>query len=131
MKFSPQPVSLAAQPIERIRPNKEKKSTMHTQHKEKLNCSRVLRQKLSSGRPCIPALPGTHNWLASPLWTALLNSPCNYTAYYDVTSYIITILEVWVGLSHVRFNTPCCPYPCAHGTDSQPCTQTPPLPNVH
>ena len=79
-----------------------------------------MRQKLSSGRPCIPALPGTHNLLASPL-TALLTSP------FIITSYIIAILEVWTDLLHVHLYTPCRPHPCAHGTDSQPCTQTPPL----
>eukprot|EP00983_Pelagomonas_calceolata_P040704 1137740-Pelagomonas_calceolata.AAC.3 len=33
---------------------------------KKANGSRVVAHKLSSGCPCIPALPGTHNWLASP-----------------------------------------------------------------
>eukprot|EP00983_Pelagomonas_calceolata_P018999 597597-Pelagomonas_calceolata.AAC.1 len=36
----------------------------HTQCNEKLSCSRFIGQQLSSGRPCIPALPGTHNRLA-------------------------------------------------------------------
>jgi len=54
---------------------------------KKVSCSRVMGQKLSSGRPCIPALPGTHNLFASPL-TALLTTP------FIITSYIIAILEV-------------------------------------
>ena len=58
----------------------------HPHHTEKVSCSRVMGQKVSSGRPCIPALPGTHDLLASPL-TALLTSP------FIITSYI-TILEV-------------------------------------
>ena len=91
---------------------------LRTHHTEKLSCSRVMGQKLSSGRPCIPALPGTHNLLASPL-TALLTSP------FIVTSYIIAILEVWTDLLHVHLYTPCRPHPCAHGTDSQPCTDPP------
>eukprot|EP00983_Pelagomonas_calceolata_P043230 1138821-Pelagomonas_calceolata.AAC.1 len=82
-------------------------------------------QKLGSGRPCIPALPATHNRLASPQ-TALLTSPSNNTMY------VVTILEVWIGLLHLCIYTPCYPHPCAHGTDSQPCTKPPPvLPNLN
>eukprot|EP00983_Pelagomonas_calceolata_P052457 1142854-Pelagomonas_calceolata.AAC.1 len=45
-----------------------------------MDYSRVMGQKLSSGRPCMPALPGTHNWLVSPQ-TALLASSCNNATY--------------------------------------------------
>eukprot|EP00967_Tisochrysis_lutea_P095649 scaffold139622_cov19-Tisochrysis_lutea.AAC.1 len=41
-----------------------------------MSCSRVKGQKLSSRSPCVPALPGTYNWISSP-HTVLLTSPCN------------------------------------------------------
>eukprot|EP00983_Pelagomonas_calceolata_P033152 1038086-Pelagomonas_calceolata.AAC.1 len=63
-----------------------------------------MRQKLSSGSQCIPALPGTHNWHASPQ-TALLISQSNNALY------IVTIPEV--GLV-------CCSFAC-----------TPPVARTH
>eukprot|EP00983_Pelagomonas_calceolata_P001597 53467-Pelagomonas_calceolata.AAC.3 len=71
---------------------------LHTQHNEKLIRGKVMGQKLSSGRPYIPALPGTHNWLVCPQ-TALLSSPSNNALY------VVTILEVWIGLLHLCIYT--------------------------
>eukprot|EP00983_Pelagomonas_calceolata_P032741 1026021-Pelagomonas_calceolata.AAC.5 len=70
-------------------------------------CSRVMEQKPSNRCPCIPALPGTHNWLASSQ-TALLCSPCNDTLY------VVTVLEVWITLLHVCLYAPPCPHLYTH-----------------
>eukprot|EP00983_Pelagomonas_calceolata_P076114 1153281-Pelagomonas_calceolata.AAC.5 len=68
----------------------------------------------------MPALPGTHNWLASPQ-TAIPTPPINKTLY------LVTIMEVRNGLLHVCLHTPRGPHPCACGTDSESCTQVPPF----
>eukprot|EP00983_Pelagomonas_calceolata_P071021 1151022-Pelagomonas_calceolata.AAC.5 len=36
---------------------------LHTQCNELVSCNKVVGQKLSSERSCIPALPGTQDWL--------------------------------------------------------------------
>eukprot|EP00983_Pelagomonas_calceolata_P048643 1141146-Pelagomonas_calceolata.AAC.5 len=58
-------------------------------------------QKVSSGHPCIPALLGTHNWLANAQ-TALPTPPSNNTPN------TVSILEVWVVLLYLYLCTPCC-----------------------
>eukprot|EP00983_Pelagomonas_calceolata_P132597 1161884-Pelagomonas_calceolata.AAC.5 len=83
-----------------------------------MSFSRVMGQQLSSGRPCIPALLNTHNWLANPQ-TAFLISQSNNT------SYIVIILEFGIGLLHVCLHAACGPHPCACGTDSGLCTLIP------
>eukprot|EP00983_Pelagomonas_calceolata_P129183 1161585-Pelagomonas_calceolata.AAC.24 len=77
-------------------------------------------QKLSCGRLCMPVLPGTQKWLASPQ-TAIPTPPSN-----NKTMHLAPIMEARIGLLHVCFHTPHGQHPCACGTDSESCTQPPP-----